>query len=282
MPGTDTAERSLAHWSEAGRAEMEAFYALARLDYDLLATALDWRALLPARAGANGRIRLLDVACGSGKFPAALLAHARLPADPAIDVDLLDPSRFSIDEARSVLAPPFHAAAEHECTLQALDPAAGPFDVVWAIHALYALPADELADAMRAFLGVLRPGGLGVIAHATEDAHYLRVYRAFLADFRGGDGTPYTSSAQIRDALARAGATEVRTTRLDYHGEVASADTATLEGYLQRCAFDATVSLRAMERAPTLGPYLATCRDEVAGLHRFEQHVDLMLVDATP
>ena len=33
----DTAARSLAHWSEDGRAEMDAFYALARRDYERLA-----------------------------------------------------------------------------------------------------------------------------------------------------------------------------------------------------------------------------------------------------
>ena len=47
---TDTATRSLAHWSEAGRAEMDAFYALATEDYRHLALAADWASLLRARA----------------------------------------------------------------------------------------------------------------------------------------------------------------------------------------------------------------------------------------
>jgi hypothetical protein len=76
MAPCDTAQRSLEHWSEAGRAEMQAFYALATEGYRRLA-ARDWAADLRARA-TGGRVRLLDVACGSGKFPAALLA-AGLP-----------------------------------------------------------------------------------------------------------------------------------------------------------------------------------------------------------
>ncbi|MEN0015920.1 MAG: hypothetical protein AAGC46_21320, partial [Solirubrobacteraceae bacterium] len=48
----DTAARSLSHWSEDGRTEMEAFYALAHLDYEILAGALDWTTLLgSARRG---------------------------------------------------------------------------------------------------------------------------------------------------------------------------------------------------------------------------------------
>ncbi|CAN0498997.1 unnamed protein product, partial [Laminaria digitata] len=68
----DTFDRSCDHWSEAGREEMEGFYALASVDYRHLAAAIDWTAWLEARQKAAGsrHLRLLDVACGSGKFPA--------------------------------------------------------------------------------------------------------------------------------------------------------------------------------------------------------------------
>jgi len=66
---------------------MQAFYALAAEDYRQLAGARDWAADLRGHA-ADGRVRLLDVACGSGKFPAALLA-AGLPAEP-LSVTRLD------------------------------------------------------------------------------------------------------------------------------------------------------------------------------------------------
>ena len=268
---TDTADRSLAHWSEHGRTEMDAFYRVARQDYRLLAQELDWAALLA------GRQTLLDVACGSGKFPEALDLYADLPDSPAIDYALLDPSAFSLAEARCALSPPFAGGAEYRCTLQELDPQAGPFDVVWSVHGLYALPAAELEAGVAAFLRALGPGGLGVIAHAAHDAHYLRFYRDFLDDFRDGAGTPYTSAEQIEEALDAAGARfEVR--RLDYHAEVRFEDRATLEGYLQRCAFDDTVSLAEMERGERLGPYLRSCRDEGGRRWRLPQHVDLILL----
>ena len=72
----DTFERSCDHWSEAGRAEMEDFYSLASVDYKYLAEAIDWKHWLEARQKkVGGRcLRLLDIACGSGKFPQALIA----------------------------------------------------------------------------------------------------------------------------------------------------------------------------------------------------------------
>jgi SAM-dependent methyltransferase len=253
VPPPDTARRSLDHWSESGRAEMEAFYALATEDYRQLAGARDWAADL-RRQSVDGRVRLLDVACGSGKFPAALLA-AGLPAEPAVDVDLLDPSAFSLAEARSVLAPPFVAAGEHETVLQDFD-APGRYDVAWATHALYALPPAELRDGVARMAAALRPGGFGVVAQASARSHYLAFYEAYRATY-APTVAPYTDAEGVADALRGCGA-EIRVQVLPYR--TSSADRGVVEGFLQRCAFDDTVSLAQMESDGPLADYLAGCR----------------------
>lgn len=259
MTTQDTAARSLEHWSEAGRAEMEAFYALATEDYRQLAMAADWAQVLGkvARPG----WRLLDVACGSGKWPKALLAEGLPDAGlPDLAYDLLDPSDFSVDEAKAQLRPPFVAAAELVMTLQDLPDDAGTYDVVWATHALYALPPAELPVAAARFVAAIRPGGLGFLAQAVSTSHYLAFYDAFRAGVR--EATPYTSAEHVRDALREAGA-DVREQRVTY--TTGTADRAVAEGFLQRCAFDGTVSLEQMEAAPVLGDYLADCRTPSGG-----------------
>ena len=268
-----TFERSCAHWSEAKRAEMEAFYQLAGRDYVELARAADWRAWLAARqaeAGERG-LRLLDVACGSGKFPEALAAHAGIgqAAVRAVTYDLLDPSAFSLAEAASVLRPPFAPAARFECTLQDLPPV-DPYDVVWATHALYALPEAELPGGLAAFARAMGDEGHGVIAHATRGSHYLRFDAAFREAF-GTEGEPY-ASAEAVEAAARAAGLAVRRQILGY--EAVSDDDAAVEGYLQRCAFDDTETLESMTAHPVTGAYLADCR--VAGGWRFAQEVALL------
>ena len=105
MDSGDTAQRSLEHWSELGRREMEQFYALATEDYRQLALAADWVTLLGAHTHPGWS--LLDVACGSGKFPAARARYTTVASLPVIAYDLLDPSAFSIATARAALAPPF-------------------------------------------------------------------------------------------------------------------------------------------------------------------------------
>ncbi len=268
----DTAARSLAHWSEAGRREMEAFYALARLDYELLAGAVDWRALLGGlQAGRAEPLRLLDVACGSGKFPAALLRHVELADLGPVEYDLLDPSPFSLEEAAGALAPPFAAGTRYASTLEALDAAAGPWDVVWATHALYALEPAQLPAAVARYLAARAPAGVSFLAQGARDGHYLQVYDAFLAGVRGGAGTPYVSSEELVAELRAQGA-EPDVRRLAYDHVVAAADTAVLEGYLQRCLFDDTVGLAEMLEAPELGAYLERRRD--GDVYRFHHEVD--------
>lgn len=267
MNRPDTAQRSLDHWSEAGRSEMQAFYALATEDYRQLVGARDWAADLSARA-VDGRVRLLDVACGSGKFPSALLA-AGLPTEPAVDVDLLDPSAFSISEARAVLAPPFVAAAEHEVFLQ--DFAGTGFDVAWATHALYALPPAELAAGVAKMVAALRSGGFGAVAQASSRSHYLAFYDAYRASF-APDATPYTDAEGVAAALRSAGApVEVQV----IHYRTGTADRAVAEGFLQRCAFDDAVSLDQMEASDVLGAYLAGCRTS-DGAYEFEHEAHLI------
>jgi SAM-dependent methyltransferase len=249
----DTAQRSLEHWSEAGRAEMQAFYALATEDYRQLARARDWAADL-RRHAVDGRVRLLDVACGSGKFPAALMA-AGLPLEPAVHVDLLDPSAFSLAEARGVLAAPFVAADEYEIVIQDFDNP-GAYDVAWATHALYALPPDALAAGVARMVAALRPGGFGVVAQACCRSHYLAFYEAYRAAF-APTVAPYTDAEGVAAALRSAGA-DVTVQVLEYR--TGSSDRAVVEGFLQRCAFDDTVSLEQMETREPLATYLAGCR----------------------
>ncbi len=59
-----------------------------------------------------------------------------------------------------------------------------------------------------------------------------------------------------------------------------ASDTAVLEGYLQRCLFDDTISLDEMLAAPVLGAYLASQFDRDAGVYRFHQEVDCVVLSA--
>lgn len=271
----DTFQRSCEHWSETNRSEMDHFYTLASVDYKYLAEAFNWRDWLEGQQAEVGRrqLKLLDVACGSGKFPAALIQYARVSdADVSpIEYSLLDPSTFSLTEARESLAHPFEAGAEFEMTLQKLVCKRGEFDVVWATHALYAVPEGELEVALKLFTHAMS-GGVGFIAHACENAHYLRFYRHYLDGFKGGSGAPYSSAEKIMEILKKMGIC-FNVEQISYENGAPEDARSQVEGYLQRCLFDDTLDLNAMQENPITGPYLETCLRN--GRWQFKQNVML-------
>lgn len=281
----DTFERSCEHWSDAGRSEMDAFYELARIDYRHLAEAYDWAGAFRALASRKGGGRLIDIACGSGKFPQALLEFAGIAdrgdaggraATFAIDYDLLDPSDFSIREAKQALASPFQTGAEFCCTLQDWQEDAGHYDIAWATHALYCVPSDELELGLARMCRALAPEGFGFIAQGMRDGHYVGFYDHFLASVTGGQGTPYSDGTQVATALENLGMV-TRNRVIEYTTMVPADRPALLESYLQRCAFDDSVSLAKMVSSEPLAGYLASCRDSVSGDYRFPQRVGMTL-----
>lgn len=281
----DTFERSCEHWSDAARDEMEKFYQLARVDYRYLAQAYDWVGAFQSLGGRKSVGRLIDVACGSGKFPQALLTYAGLTdlargAGITVDYDLLDPSEFSIREAKQALASPFRAGAEFCCTLQDWKEEPGRYDIAWATHALYCVPADQLEQALARMCSALAVDGFGFLAQGLRDGHYVGFYDHYRASLFDGAGTPYSDGAQVVAALQNLGM-RVRTRVLEYTTVVPAGRPELLESYLQRCAFDDTIGLDQMLGTEPLAGYLASCHDQNSGEYRFPQRVGTTLFAPT-
>ncbi len=273
----DTFTRSCEHWSETSRNEMENFYTLASIDYKHLAERFEWKKWLENHQANVGRrnLKLLDVACGSGKFPSALLQYGKLADAKILPVEyaLLDPSSFSIAEARKVLQLPLVANSEFETTLQEFTCEEGAYDIIWATHALYAVPRNELKGALRRFIFGMASSGF--IAHASEESHYLNFYRHYLNGFKGGSGEPYSSAEQILKTLKEIGV-PFRVEKITYENSISENASLQVEGYLQRCIFDDTVDLEAMLRNSITGPYLESCIKDTQW--RFKQQVMLIFL----
>lgn len=282
---TDTFERSCEHWSDAGRAGMEAFYELARVDYRHLAEAYDWADAFHSLVDRKNKVRLVDIACGSGKFPQALLRYASVAdlargSDLRLDYDLLDPSPFSLREAQQALAAPFRAGLEFCCTLQDWEEEPDQYDIAWATHALYCVPAEELKQALARMCSALSRDGFGFVAQGLRDGHYVGFYDQYLASLHDEGGTPYSDGEQVEAALQSLGM-QVRTRVIEYTTVVPANRPELLESYLQRCAFDNTFGLDEMLRREPLAGYLSSCHDVVSGEYRFPQRVGMTLFSHT-
>lgn len=277
----DTFERSCAHWSADGREGMDNFYTYATIDYAYLARLIDWPALLTTLSKATGVLQLADLACGSGKFPAALLEHSQISAlinqgdkSTQLQYDLLDPSPFAIKEAAAVLKPPFVERDHYCCRLQDWQPKPGCYDLAWATHALYCVPADEMNECISIVRESMKRDGIGIVAQSNRSGHYIRFYELFLESMRDGKGTRFSAAEDIDQAVTDADF-ERQTRTLNYETVIDENDHQALESYLQRCAFDDSISLDEMLSSGSIGKYLASCKREQA--YRFQQSVDVIV-----
>ena len=208
----DTFDRSCAHWSADGRDGMDNFYTYATVDYRHLAGLIDWPALLASLSKQTGALQLADLACGSGKFPAALMEHTTLPElmnaeGKAIQVlyDLLDPSIFAIEEAAAVLNAPFVERDHYCCRLQDWQPKPSTYDLSWATHALYCVPAEEMSECMSIVKDAMNADGIGIVAQSNRSGHYIRFYEHFLESIHGGKGTRFSASEDVDEAAENVG-----------------------------------------------------------------------------
>lgn len=131
-------------------------------------------------AGDASRLRLLDVACGTGRT-----LHQLAVAHPALRLYGIDLSPAYVRLARRRLADVAEAALAVE-NAEALPFADGAFDVVTSVYLFHELPRNTRRAVAREMLRVVRPGGLVVLedsAQLAESAEIATALRAFPEEF---------------------------------------------------------------------------------------------------
>ena len=115
-------------------------------------------------------LRLLDVACGTGRF-----LRAVKEAFPRLAVTGSDLSAAYLEEARRHLKP--YEMTSEAAAAEALPFADRSFDIVTSIYLFHEVPPDIRRAIAREFARVLKPGGLLVFMDSLQ-----------LGDTKGYDG----------------------------------------------------------------------------------------------
>ena len=239
---SETFLKSCQHWSSDYSDEMTSFYKLATVDYEHLGNSLDWEEELFKYSSSreDKRLKILDVACGSGKFPSVIQKTlGKSKKIKRVDYSILDPSLFALEETKKNLKAPFFVDEEFNSTIQDFKKENSCYDVSWAMHALYAIPPQDIIESMRIFKETFR--GVGYIAHAREKSHYIEFQKIFLSGFKKNKSVRYTTSEDIMAALDQLGI-KYEERILKYENKAESNDRLIVEAYLQRCIFDDTIT----------------------------------------
>lgn len=151
--------------------------------------------------GGASDARVLDVACGTGRF-----LHQLAVAHPKLRLFGLDLSPYYIQHARELLADVENLSLVPD-NAESMPFVNDHFDVVTSIHLFHELPHDARRNVYREMYRVLRPGGLLVIedsAQLSDNPHLGVFLKRFSREFHEPYHKGYLKD-DIADALRAEG-----------------------------------------------------------------------------
>ncbi|MDH3503418.1 MAG: class I SAM-dependent methyltransferase [Nitrospirota bacterium] len=236
QPMNSNLARSLRYYQK-GALNPEAWFSIVEDDYTKILGAVNWDSLFPEH---NSDYQVLDIGCGTGRFP--MMLQARLPSTICLHYDYLDPSRYCLSTCNQSLHQPFLPRNAWQTTWEHAENvlAPGSYDVAWAIQSLYCLDHASLHASLSRLIGALHPfRGTACIVLAKQEAFFSQAHQTFFQEFSPHAPMPYLSAESVVAGLEKLGA--ISTIR-----EVACTHSISirhdrlLEQYLQQSVMDST------------------------------------------
>jgi SAM-dependent methyltransferase len=252
-------QRSLQYYQK-GVLQPEAWFRIVEHDYTQLIAAINWQKVFHER---REDFQLLDVGCGTGRFPKML--QPQLPATLRIHYDYLDPSHYCLATCQQALKPPFlprhgwQTTLEHSHEVLSL----GTYDLAWAIQSLYCLEPVNLCTALKQLMQTLHPShGTACLVLAKREAFFPQVHQMFFEHCAEHTPPPYLSAESVVTALEEMGAMNI-IRELPCTHTISIREDRLLEQYLQQSVMD-TLPLPKWRQHPRLRDFLDAHRHDDA------------------
>lgn len=258
LPNLNTNLKRSLQYYQKGVLQPEAWFRIVEHDYTQLIAAINWEELFPTQAE---DFQLLDIGCGTGRFPKML--QPQLPLSLRIHYDYLDPSHYSLTTCQKALQPPFLARYSWQTTLEHSQKILkfGIYDLAWAIQSLYCLEQANLRMALQQLLGILHPTrGTACLVLAKRQAFFPQIHELFYEHSAEYTPPPYLSAESVVAMLEELGATSI-IRELPCTHTISIREDRLLEQYLQQSVMD-TTPLPKWRQHPRLRDFLEEHRQD--------------------
>ena len=234
----------------------ESWLSVVAQDYQLLLDTVKWDTLFPVRSTPYS---LLDIGCGTGRFPSLLSSH--LPPSIHIHYDVCDPSQYCLTSCQQALRPPLFSRKAWRTTLEHGERtwAPGTYDVAWALQSFYCLDHEILHDSVHRFIRAIHPSrGTGCLLLGKRESFFSQVHQLFFQHCSFAPPPPYVSAESVLTMLEHLGTNTV-IRELDCVHTISIWEDRLLEQYLQQCVMD-TTPLPKWKETATLRTFLDSFR----------------------
>ena len=256
---------------QQGTLEKDLGFQVATRDYTELINAFDFRTFF---SRFDSPMELLDIGCGTGKFPSMLAS--RLSPTLQGHYDYIDPSEHSLEELRKSLTTPFTPRTALRKTVETLEQSAGPaqgYQVIWCVQSLYCLQHHALEAVMKTLKALLNVrNGVALIYLASSQAWYHRLYNVYNQEVYPNLRQPYITAENVLTILDRLHIS-YEVNKLHFPHTIPCSDQEILKKYLNQSVFDPDAWERSQSSRPIQALLDSYCNEES---YQFPQQVWLI------
>ena len=182
---------------------LDSWWKVALTDYEKLIEKYPFEELL--KSFLKPEIKLLDIGCGSGKFPSLL--DQKISGDICCLADLLDVSDYCLQTCAEVLEKLDHFIPGQEILSPlenihlAFPKNPEHYDLIWAIHSFSTTAQNKLKNVLQYLINLLKDDGKLLIYQFSSNYCYYSLRSFYINHYPLVDASEYITAEDIRNIL---------------------------------------------------------------------------------